>query len=330
VELDGLKPEYVVGLDLGGTQIRTCLARPEGSILRQARELTRASRGPSDVLKRIQRTISEVLDGVDVACQVSGIGIAAPGPLDPQDGVLLSPPNLPGWDRIPLRDIMQDAFGVPVFVNNDANLAALAEYRLGAGQGSSDMVYLTISTGLGAGIICAGKLLMGAHGFAGEPGHATIQPDGERCSCGNVGCLEGLSAGPAIARHARRLLEQGSASVLSGMASPGSDLTAEMVGKAAGAGDAVALQAVSVAAHYLAIGVLNLIHIFDPEIVVLGGGVTKLGPLLFEPVRAWVRDHAMTVLQGRTPIVPAALGEEVGLLGGVVYVVEQLGDPGSQ
>jgi glucokinase len=227
-----------------------------------------------------------------------------------------------------LRDIIEEAFQVPVFVNNDANLAALAEYRLGAGRGTTDMVYLTISTGLGAGIICAGKLLMGAHGFAGEPGHATLEPGGEPCSCGNVGCWEGLSAGPAIARHARRLLEQGSSSVLAATVAAGSDLTAEMLGEAAGAGDEVALQAISIGARYLGIGVLNLIHIFDPEIVVLGGGVTKLGPLLFEPVRAWVRDHAMTQLQGCTPVVPAALGEEVGLLGGVVYVVEQLGNAG--
>ncbi len=320
--------ELLVGVDLGGTQIRACLAHPDGTMVRQARQLTLADRGPGHVLERIKATISEALGGADVVRDVGGIGIAAPGPLDPQAGVLLSPPNLPGWDRIPLRDIIRETFGVPVFVNNDANLAGLAEYRLGAGQGTSDMVYLTISTGLGAGIICAGKLLMGAHGFAGEPGHATIKPDGEPCSCGNVGCLEGVSAGPAIARQALQLLEQGSASMLAERASSGSQLTAEMVGEAAFAGDPLALEAVSVAAHYLGIGVLNLIHIFDPEVVVLGGGVTKLGPLLFEPVRAWVRQHAMTEVQRRTPVLPAALGEEVGLLGAVVYVSEQLGDGG--
>ena len=325
MEEPALDPEYVVGVDLGGTQIRACLARVNGMILRQARRPTLASRGPAEVLERIRRTVGQVLNGLDTG-QVSGIGIAAPGPLDPRSGVLLSPPNLPGWDWVPLRDIMQDAFGVPVGVNNDANLAALAEYRLGAGKGTSDLVYLTISTGLGGGIICEGKLLMGAHGFAGEPGHATIQPEGEACPCGNVGCLENLCSGPAIARHARRLLEQNPTSVLSEMVSSGSELTAEMVGNAARSGDDVALQAISLAAHYLGIGVLNLIHIFDPEMVVLGGGVTKIGPLLFDPVRAWIRHHAMTEVQGRTPVVPAALGEEVGLLGAVLYVIEQHGD----
>jgi glucokinase len=169
---------------------------------------------------------------------------------------------------------------------------------------------------------------MGAHGFAGEPGHTTIRPDGEECSCGNIGCLEGLCAGPAIAGHARSLLEKGSESPLAEIVSSGSELTAEMVGTAALNGDAVALKAVALAAHYLAIGVLNLIHIFDPEIVIMGGGVTELGPLLFEPVRAWVRDHAMTEAQAGTPIVPAALGGEVGLLGAVVYALDQPADAG--
>jgi len=321
----GLNPDYVLGVDLGGTQIRACLAGPTGVILRQARQPTLASRGPSDVLKRIQFTVREVMDNPDTH-RVLGIGIAAPGPLDPQTGVILSPPNLPGWDQVPLRDIMSKAFGIPVFVNNDANLAALAEHHLGAGRGTSHMVYLTISTGVGGGIICAGKLVMGAHGFAGEPGHATVQPDGEPCSCGNVGCLEKLAAGPAIARHARRLLDQGMASTLSEIVALDTELTAEAVGEAARSGDAVALQAVSVAAHYLGIGVLNLIHIFDPEIVVLGGGVTKIGSPLFEPVRAWIGNHAMTEVQSRTPVVPAALGEDVGLLGAVLYVSEQQDD----
>jgi len=317
-----------VGVDLGATQIRACLARPDCTVVFRSSRLTLADRGPSEVVERIRQTISEAMAPADGPHAVLGIGVAAPGPLDPRTGVLLSPPNLPGWDRIPLRDIIQDAFGIPVFVNNDANLAALGEFRLGAGRGTSDMVYLTISTGLGAGIICGGQLLMGAHGFAGEPGHATIQPNGERCSCGNVGCLEGLAAGPAIARQALRLIEQGPDSILPALISPGSALTAEIVGEAALRGDAVALEAISWGAHYLGIGVLNLIHILDPEIVVMGGGVTKLGSLLFEPVRDWIACHAMTEVQRRTPIVPAELGEDVGLLGAVVYVKEELAHAG--
>jgi glucokinase len=313
--------KHILGVDLGGTQIRACLADMEGNILRQARQSTLAREGLQPVLGRIKETITKVLRDINRE-EVLGIGIASPGPLDPRTGVVIAPPNLPGWDNVPLRDIISQEFGLPVFVNNDANLAGLAEYRFGAGQGASDMVYLTISTGLGGGIICNGQLLLGAHGLAGEPGHATVDSAGPRCNCGNVGCLECMSAGPGIARHATQLIHQGQASSLSEVLQSGAELTAEMVGRAAQEGDRVALQAIERAAYYLGIGVLNLIHIFDPDIVILGGGVSKLGPLLFDPVRAWVREHAMTPVQRETPIVPAALGDQVGLLGAVAWVME--------
>lgn len=314
--------KYIVGIDLGGTQIRACLADMRGNILYQARQPTLAREGLQSVLDRMEQEVAQVLRDIKHN-DVLGIGIASPGPLDPRTGVVIAPPNLPGWDNVPLRDIISQKFALPVFVNNDANLAALAEYRFGAGQGALDMVYLTISTGIGGGIICGGQLLLGAHGLAGEPGHTTVDPAGPRCNCGNVGCLECISAGPAIARHAAGLIRQGQGSSLSEVLDSGTELTAEMVGKAAQEGDQVALQAVERAAHYLGIGVLNLIHIFDPDIVILGGGVSKLGSLLFEPVRAWVCEHAMTPVQRQTPIVPAALGDEVGLLGAVAWAMEE-------
>jgi glucokinase len=223
-----------------------------------------------------------------------------------------------------LREILSQEFGLPVYVNNDANVAALAEQRFGAGRGCSDIVYLTISTGIGGGIISGGQLLLGAHGLAGEPGHTTVEPAGPRCNCGNVGCLEVMAAGPAIARHALNLMQQGHHSTLWVAVQGGMELTAEMVGRAAQEGDDVALQAIARAAHYLGIGVLNLIHIFDPDRVILGGGVSKLGSLLFDPVRAWVREHAMTALQRETPVVPAALGDQVGLLGAVAWAMDRI------
>jgi glucokinase len=313
--------KYIIGVDLGGTQIRACLADMEGGILRLERQPTLAREGLQPVLGRMKDMIGAVLRGIK-RDDVLGIGIASPGPLDPRTGVVIAPPNLPGWDNVPLRDIMSQEFGLPVFVNNDANLAALAEYRFGAGRGASDLVYLTISTGIGGGIICGGQLALGAHGLAGEPGHATVKPAGPRCNCGNVGCLECMSAGPAIARHAMELISQGQESALSEVLQGGAELSAKLVGEAAEDGDHVAQQAIGRAAYYLGIGVLNLIHIVDPDIVILGGGVTKLGPLLFDPVRAWVRDHALTPVQRETPIVPAALGDEVGLLGAVAWVME--------
>lgn len=313
--------KYIVGVDLGGTQIRACLSDAEGNMLHRARQWTLAREGLQPVLGRINEAIRQVLEGTERGA-VLAIGIASPGPLDPRTGVVIAPPNLPGWDNVPLRDIMEEEFGLPVHVNNDANLAALAEHRFGAGKGTTDLVYLTISTGIGGGIISGGQLLLGAHGLAGEPGHTTVEPAGPRCKCGNVGCLECLSAGPAIARHATQLIRQGQDSALSELLGSGTELTAEMVGKAALEGDRVAVQAIERAAYYLGIGVLNLIHIFDPNMVVLGGGVTKVGALLFDPVRAWVREHALTPVQRETPIVPAVLGDQVGLLGAVAWAME--------
>jgi len=311
---------YIVGVDLGGTQIRACLADAEGNIRRETRLPTLAREGLQPVLGRIKGAITEVLRNTQHGT-VLGIGIGSPGPLDPYTGVVIQAPNLPGWDHVPLGDIISKAFALPVYVNNDANLAGLAEYRFGAGRGCSDIVYLTVSTGLGGGIVCGGQLLLGAHGLAGEPGHATVEPSGPRCNCRHVGCLEVMAAGPAIARHATELIRRGEASSLSEVLRSGGELTAEVVGQAAQQGDSVALQAIQRAAYYLGIGVLNLIHIFDPDRVILGGGVSKLGPLLFDPVRELVRERAITPVQRQTPIVPAALGDQVGLLGAVAWVM---------
>jgi len=311
--------KYVVGVDLGGTQIRACLADRTGVILREARQPTLAREGLEPVLKRLNDTLARVLEGV-TRQHVIGIGIGSPGPLDPKAGVVIEAANLPGWRNVPLKDLLEKEFGLPVHVNNDANAAALAEQRYGAGRGVADLVYLTISTGIGGGFICAGQLLLGVHGFAGEPGHMTVEPEGPRCNCGNIGCLEVLAAGPAIARHGTEMVHGGRMSVLAAEMMAGRELTAESVGKAAGQGDAVALEAVGRAARYLGIGVLNLIHLFDPAMVVLGGSVTKIGRLLFDPVRELVRERGITKVQQETPILPAALGDQVGLLGGVALV----------
>ena len=315
-----MRQNYLVGADLGGTQIRACLADVQGKILREAHQPTLAQEGLQPVLGRIKRTLHQVMDSVS-RDDVQGIGMGSPGPLDPVTGVVVEAANLPGWKNVPLRDILMDEFHLPVWVNNDANVAALAEHRFGAGRGYSDVVYLTISTGIGGGFICGGKLLLGVHGYAGEPGHITLEPNGPRCNCGNIGCLEALAAGPAIARRATELLRSGQPSSLVTLLEANHELTAEMVGKAAQQGDAVALQAVQRASYYLGIGVLNLIHLFDPAVVILGGGVSKLGALLFGPVQELVRERGITAQQRETPIVPAELGDQVGLLGGVALVI---------
>jgi glucokinase len=314
---------FVVGVDLGGTQVRAVLADEQGTPLKRARTLTLAHEGPHKVMARVQECIRQVVEGTQPSA-VLGIGVGAPGTVNPWTGVLTNATNIPGLDDWPLRDQLAQEFHVPVFVGNDAKLAALGEHRFGAGKKTSSLVYLTISTGIGGGVIDGGRLLLGARGWATELGHIIVEPRGPRCACGNVGCLEALAAGPAIARHAVELLQSGKASLLAGMVEGNLDrISAKEVVKAARAGDSVAMQVMERAAFYLGIGMVTFIHTFDPQLIIVGGGVSKAGDLLLTPVRGIIAERAMTEEWRHTPLVPAVLGDDVGLLGAVALVLAE-------
>jgi len=311
----------IIGVDLGGTQIRAALADAEGQIVRRTSCLTLAEEGLEPVIGRIKSAIYEVM-GSTGRREVQGIGVAAPGPLDPWKGVIIECPNLPGWENVPLKDLLEEEFGLPVVVGNDANSAALAEQRFGAGQGIADLIYITVSTGIGGGIIVDNKLLLGAQGFAAEVGHQTLEAHGPRCNCGNVGCLEVLAAGPAIARSARELIKTGVVTRITDLVGDDLDkVTAKVVNQAAQAGDPVAIELFRQAGFYIGVGIVNLLHLFNPSLIVIGGSVAKAGELLFEPIRATVRERTMaSYYWENTPIVPAALGDDVGLLGAVALL----------
>lgn len=310
----------IIAVDIGGTQIRAALYDPDGTIHRRAADLTAGHEGPDAVMERIERTIRRVwpADG-----QVTVIGVAAPGPLDHRSGIVFEAPNIPGWDHYPLRDIVQSRLGVPVLVGNDANVAALAEQRFGAGQERSNLIYITVSTGLGGGVIVNGELLVGAYGLASEPGHIKVEPEGPPCGCGDRGCLEALAAGPAIAREARRRLGAGESSRILELVHGDLDaISAKIVNQAAQEGDSLAVDVFRQAGTYLGIGLVNLLHLFNPDIVVIGGSVSKAGDLLFKPALEVVRQRCMTDRFWRdTPIVPAKLGDDVGLLGALALVL---------
>lgn len=315
---------YIIAVDLGGTQIRTALCDPQGQIYRRLARPTAAAEGPGPVIGRIIETIGEAMTGTEPE-QVAGIGIAAPGPLNPATGVVLSPPNLPGWDGIPLRGLISQRFGLPTFLNNDANLAALAEYSFGAGRGVREMIYLTISTGVGSGIIVDGRLVQGVDGLAAEAGHMIVDPEGSLCNCGAHGCLETFASGTGIARYAVERIKAGKKTRISKMV--GGDLTritAQVVNEAAQLGDKVATQAFRRAGHHLGIGIANLLRLFNPRLVVLGGSVTKAGPLLTDPMWDAIRDYTPRIYWEGLAVVPAALGDDVGLLGGVALVNAEL------
>jgi glucokinase len=284
------------------------------------------------MIQAVEQAIEEAGTTLD---QITGIGIGAPGPLNSRTGVVFSPPNLPGWIDVPLRDILGKHFKLPIFVENDANAAALAEYMFGAGKDSREVVYMTISTGIGGGIIAEGRILEGIVGTAGELGHMTIDLHGSRCNCGNIGCLESISSGTAIARRANEIVAMGKGDELlafalahqeDGSANTPEDsrhaarhnivhINARMVAEAAAAGIPIARQIISTAAEGLGVGLVNIIHIFNPEIIILGGGVSQIGDLLLEPARRIIEKLTMKVPRQAVRIVLAQLGSDVGLVG---------------
>ncbi len=314
---------FVVGVDLGGTQVRAMLTDEEGTPLKRVNTLTLAQEGPHKVMARVEDCIQQVLEGTERSA-VLGIGIGAPGTVNPWTGVLSYTTNIPGLDDWPLRDQLAQHFHVPAFVGNDAKLAALGEHRFGAGKGANSLVYLTISTGIGGGVIEQGRLILGARGWATELGHTIVEPHGPRCACGNIGCLEALANGPAIARHARELLESGGTSVLTDMVKGKLDrVTAKEVARAAREGDCLAMQVMERAGFYLGIGMVTFIHTFDPQLIIVGGGVSKAGDLLLAPARAVVAERAMTEEWRHMPVVLAVLGDDVGLLGAAALVLTE-------
>jgi glucokinase len=320
----------VVGLDLGGTQIRTAVLRGT-TLLSRVERLTGENPSPNRVIPRLFQTVQQALDEASVTLeQITGIGICSPGPLNNRTGVVFSPPNLPGWDAVPLRDLFRERFDLPIFVENDANTAGLGEYMFGAGKGSQEVVYLTISTGIGGGVITNGRLLEGMAGMAGELGHITVDWRGDLCNCGNVGCLERISSGSAIARRANDAIAAGKGDELLAFvlerahegdhpsidaATTHPHVTARMVAQAARAGIPLACGIITTAAEALGIGLVNIIHIFNPEIIILGGGLTQMGSLLLDPALRIVQERTMRMQREAARIVLAQLGLDAGLIG---------------
>ena len=316
------KKAYILALDLGGTRFRVALADDKGKMLDRFSDLTHTERGKEWVLANINQALHKMLSGVSIE-QVRAMSVSAPGPLEPFSGVLLRAPNMPGWYNVPLKAIWEKELGIPVFVSNDANLGALGEHRFGVGKGINDLVYITVSTGVGGGVISQGRLLLGWRGLAGEVGHMTVDPNGPRCICGNMGCLEVLASGSAIARQARERMKRGDDTIISSMVSGNIDgVTGETVTTAAKKGDALALEIVSKAAFYLGIGIVSLVHLLNPKLIVIGGGVSNLGSLLFEPVRALVGERAIPDFLEGLEILPTSLGDNVSLMGAIALVLD--------
>ena len=312
----------ILGVDIGGTKLAAAVATRDGDVLAERREPSQADEGPDAMIGRATRLARKAADEAGIALDdVGAIGIGCGGPLDPWRGIVHNALNNPGWIDVPLVASVERELGRPAYLDNDANAAALGEHRFGVGRGVRDLVYLTISTGVGGGLILDGRLYHGVNGNAGELGHISVQVrDGRRCHCGSIGCLEAYCSGTNIAARFGEALASGGRSSLDG-AMP---ISAREVADAARDGDPLARRVWDETMELLGGGIVSIVHAFNPRLVILGGGVTRAGALLFDPVRRLVAERAMPWLAEPVEIVPAALGERAGVLGAVAVALDRM------
>ncbi len=324
------REQYIVGVDLGGTNIVAGAMTADGSRHLAMRSIpTNAFAGDEGVAERIvalvEGVILDSMEQTDCARRdFIGIGVGAPGPLDRERGIVLVAPNL-GWKDFPLAQRIQSRLSLPTTLDNDANCATFGEWWQGAARGGRNVVGLTIGTGIGGGLILNGALYHGSSDMAGEIGHTTIDLNGRHCKCGNYGCLEAYASAPAIATRAREVLvrEEGESVIPTMVDGKFENITAQIVYDAAAAGDPIANEIVRDTARYLGVGVANLLNIFNPDIVVLAGGVTAAGDALFVPLRAEVRRRAFSPAVRAVKIVPGELPGTAGVVGAVASFKQQ-------
>ncbi len=316
----------VIGMDLGGTYLRAALTDEYGRIVLKRRVETLAHEGREAVLERIVALLNEV-KGEAGGRGVSAVGVGAPGSLDPEAGIVRRAPTLPGWEDVPLADVIEERVGVAAILGNDANVAALGELAYGAGRGAEHLIYLTISAGIGGGFVAGGKLLEGRRGAAGEVGHVVVEPGGPECSCGGRGHLEALASGTAIARQAREAISSGEDTLLGKLSGgdPGR-ITAELAHEAALAGDPLCVGLLGAAGRRGGHALVGLVHLFDPEVVILGGGVTGAGDLLWGPLRETLRGGLIPSFAEGLRLRKSALGDHAGLYGAAALALRTVRD----
>ena len=311
----------VLALDLGASRIRVAAVTPDGRLLARDDARTPGTHGPQAVVDACIERLRGVLERLEPEMRrsLAGVGIAAPGPVDPYSGVLIEPPNVgPDFHDVPLAAPVEKALRLPVVLDRDTHVAALGEQAFGAARGATDFLYVTVSTGIGGAIVAGGELYGGADGVAGEIGHLAVDLDGPPCGCGAQGHLEGISSGSGIARQARLAIEAGRAPGLAALATQlaPTALEARHIAEAEDAGDADAARIMSYARRAFAAALVGLVNVFNPELIVIGGTLAReQGERWFGPAREAVATHAFRVPRDRVRIVEAQLGDDVGLIG---------------
>lgn len=314
---------YIVGVDAGATHLLAVVTDLDAKVVDEIERPFDVSAGPETGLEAIIGIVREIL--VETGLELSrliGIGVGLPGPLDYAHGTVVAPPIMPGWHDFPVRDRLEAAFGVPVYVDNDANLGALGEYSYGAGRGVDNLAFVKVATGIGCGIIVGGQIYHGQTGAAGEIGHVTMAEDGPPCTCGSYGCLEAMAGGPAIAQRAAQAIQVGQSTMLRSMVSNG-NLTAKLVEQAARRGDPLAVQLYADAGRLIGLAVANVINLLNPGRVIIGGGVSEAGELILASLRDTACQRSMRAAVGATDIVQAILGHRSSALGAVALVLSE-------
>ena len=303
-------------IDLGGTNVRAIVADLDGNIAGEDSRLTETQRGTEGVFACMVASLeaAAAVAGVRVA-DLGGVGIASPGTVDVTRGVVSEASQLPDWNDVPLVEIMSRRLGVAVCLENDASAAALGEHRFGAGRGTRHMLYLTVSTGVGGGIIIQGELYRGASGAAGELGHMIMDPDGPPCGCGARGCLEALASGTAIAGRGEELAAQGASKLLTQMRQREGPVTAEMMKRAADAGDGDSRRVFREAGHYLGVALASYVNIFSPDLILIGGGVARAAEYFMEEAEQTMRTLAKGEPLKHVRLGLGELGDRAGSLG---------------
>ncbi len=322
MSLEPTPEAFVVGVDVGGTKVAAGLVDPSGKIHFRDHTPMVANDGPASALAAVTSVIDSVSAKASSACGapaklIHGIGICSPGPLDPQSGVVLNPPNLPCWRNFPLAAELARIYRVPVKVDNDANAAALAETLWGAGRGYRNLFYVTIGTGIGTGILFDGRIYHGRTGAAAEGGHVSIDYRGPRCGCGKPGCIEVLASGPAIARRAREKLQAGGTSSILDLADGKlAAVTSEMVGQACANGDPLANEVLRETIAALSFWLGNIVDLIEPDVIIIGGGVATMLKPFFAEIHDRLEDCCVNPRCLEIPLLPAQYGEDAGIAGG--------------
>lgn len=311
-----MSERLTIGLDLGGTNIVGVVLSTGNVTLQRRTVASEADGGPEHVIQRLSGLVDDLIGegGLDRS-RIEGVGIGAPGPMSQARGVILHAPNLPGWNDVPLREALREATSLAVVLENDANAAAFGEFVAGAGEPVTDMVMLTLGTGIGGGIIVDGRLLRGSHDNAGEIGHVIVEPDGRPCPCGQRGCLERYASARAIGERMTEAIRSGESSALHAHIDSGKTIDARDVDQAARDGDPAAMRVWDEACRYLAAASVTIQHMINPQRVVLAGGLTGAGERLLNPVREHFRKLTWTSAADGPEFVLATLGIDAGAVG---------------